>query len=115
MELDDFFGLKMRVEVKRVSFGEMGLGKWDQRREELESVAMTMGWFDGGLWGSHHGRFCVFGLLRGRQVTKEEGGDSHSILGGLISFYSTFIRMIRGKYEKIGGVQLNFVVSIGIR
>ena len=46
----DFFGLKMSVVVKRVTFGEMGLGEWDQRREELESVTMKMGWFEGGFW-----------------------------------------------------------------
>ena len=76
----DFFGLKMSVVVKKVSFGGMGLGKWDQTREELESVAMTMGWFDGGLWRHGCFLFLVYREVSDKEVTATQ------FLGGLISF-----------------------------
>lgn len=79
----DFFGVKKRVAVKRASLGEIGLGEWIQRREEVESVAMTVGWLVGLVVGLEAWVLCGFCLLSDkRQERRREPLDSW---GGLIT------------------------------
>lgn len=78
MEMD-FFGVKMSVEVKRVSLVDMVLEEFEQRKEELESAAMMMGGFGGGLWSHDDGCYRFIETRNEVRATR--------FSGGLISFY----------------------------